>query len=411
MSGRGPRASASVLHVDLDAFYASVEQLFDPSLRGRPVVVGGLGGRGVVSAASYEARRFGVHSAMPIARARRLAPDAVFLPPRFDRYEECSRQVMEILRTVTPLVEQLSIDEAFVDAGGVLRSHGDGATVARELRERIRSETGLVASVGVATTKFLAKLASDLAKPDGMLVVEPGAEREFLRPLPATRLWGVGPATLRKLERIGVHTIGDVADLDESVLVAAVGRAAGQHLYALAHNVDEREVVPERSAKSLGAEETFARDLYDPVDIARELVRLADKVSARLRRAGLGARTITVKVRYADFETHTAARTLATPTALSTVVARTARELLQQADLGRGVRLLGIAGSNLAPPGGDVQGAFELGADVDEAGTDAARDERRERVERAVDGLRRRFGDAAVRPASLVTGERKDRER
>jgi len=405
-----PRPTASILHVDLDAFYASVEQLLDPSLRGRPVVVGGLGGRGVVSAASYEARRYGVHSAMPISRARRLAPDAVFLPPRFDRYEECSKQVMEVLRAVTPLVEQLSIDEAFVDVGGVLRRHGDGPTVAHQLRERIRAQTGLVASVGVATTKFLAKLASDLAKPDGLLVVDPGTELAFLRPLPVTRLWGVGPATLRKLERIGVHSIGDVADLAEAVLVAAVGRAAGRHLHELARNVDEREVVPARSAKSIGAEETFPHDLYEVADLARELVRLADAVSARLRRSGLGARTITVKVRYADFETHTRARTLETSTALSTVIARTARELLAQVDHARGVRLLGIAGSNLSPPSA-VQTTLELGTEVDAAGELAARDERRERVERAVDDLRQRFGDAAVRPASLITGERKDHER
>ncbi|HEX5613956.1 MAG TPA: DNA polymerase IV [Acidimicrobiia bacterium] len=404
------RDAASILHVDLDAFFASVEQLLDPTLRGRPVVVGGLGPRGVVSAASYEARRFGVHSAMPTARARRLAPDAVFLPPRFEHYEESSTQVMAVLRSVTPLVEQLSIDEAFVDVGGVRRRHGDGPTVARALRARIRAETGLVASIGVATTKFLAKLASDLAKPDGLLVVAPGTELAFLAPLPVTRLWGVGPATLRKLERIGVHTIGDVASLDEAVVVRAVGRAAGQHLHALARNVDDREVVPERATKSIGAEETFPRDLHDPDDLAREIVRLADKVSARLRRAELATRTITLKARYADFETHTHARTLAEPTALSTVIVRTAHELLARVDHARGIRLLGISGSNLVPPSA-VQAALDLGEAADTTSAREARDERREQVERAVAGLRERFGDGAVRPASLVTPDRKDHER
>ncbi len=277
------RDHASILHVDLDAFYASVEQLDDPSLAGQAVVVGGTGNRGVVCAASYEARKFGVHSAMPTARARRSCPHAVFLPPRFERYSEKSREVMTILESVTPLVEQLSIDEAFLDVGGVRRQHGTGEQVAALLRQRVRAETGLTLSVGVATTKFLAKLASDLSKPDGLLAIAPGTELEFLDPLPVTRLWGVGPATFRTLDRMGVRTIGDVARLDEAILVRALGSSLGAHLSALARNDDERDVVPDRDTKSIGAEETFGTDLHTDAECRRELVRLADRVAARLR--------------------------------------------------------------------------------------------------------------------------------
>ncbi len=251
------RSQPDFLHVDLDAFYAAVEQLDDPDLRGRAVIVGGTGNRGVVSTASYEARTFGVHSAMPTWRARRACPHAVFLPPRFERYSEKSHEVMAILRSFTPLVEQLSIDEAFVDAGGVGRTLGTGEAVAQLVRARIREETGLTASIGVASTKFLAKLASDMAKPDGLLVVPSGTEVAFLDPLPVTRLWGVGPATFRTLDRMAIRTIGDVARLSEPVLVGALGPSLGRHLLNLARNVDDREVVTERETKSIGAEETF----------------------------------------------------------------------------------------------------------------------------------------------------------
>ena len=304
------RDRPDILHVDLDAFYASVEQLDDPALRGKAVIVGGTGNRGVVCAASYEARRFGVHSAMPTARARRACPHAVFLPPRFERYSELSGEVMGILRAVTPLVEQLSIDEAFVDAGGVRRRWGAGPEVATMLRTRIRAETGLTASVGAASTKFLAKLASDMAKPDGLLVVPAGRELAFLDPLPVTRLWGVGPATFRTLDRMAIRTIGDVARVSEPVLVAALGDSLGRHLHALARNEDDRDVVPEHETKSIGAEETFGTDLHTRAECERELVRLADRATARVRASGLVARTVTLKVRFGDFETKTRARTL-----------------------------------------------------------------------------------------------------
>ncbi len=389
---------ATILHVDLDAFYASVEQLDDPTLRGRPVIVGGLGGRGVVSAASYEARRFGVHSAMPMGRARSACPTAVFRSPRFERYSMKSREVMDILESVTPLVEQISIDEAFLDVSGARRLLGTGPEIAAFIRGRVRSQAGLVASVGVATTKFLAKLASDLAKPDGMLVVEPGNERDFLAPLPVTRLWGVGPATLPRLERMAVNTIGELAALPESSLTAALGNALGTRLHALATNVDPRAVVPEREAKSIGAEETYSVDLRGRPACELELVRIVDRVSARLRRAQLGARTVTLKVRFEDFETRTRAHTIPAATDVSTVFLATARELLEELECSRGVRLLGVSLSQLAAPG-PAQGVFAL----DEEGSSAhARVERRAAVEHAVDAVRDRFGSLAVGPASLV---------
>jgi DNA polymerase-4 len=395
---------AAILHVDLDAFYASVEQLDDEALRGRPVVVGGLGGRGVVAAASYEARTFGVHSAMPMARARRVCPSAAFVSPRFERYAAKSREVMAIFESVTPLVEQLSIDEAFLDVRGARRLLGTGTDIARIVRSRVRDEAGLVVSVGVATTKFLAKLASELSKPDGLLAVEPGTERAFLTPLPVSRLWGVGPATLRRLERMSVRTIGDVAALPEATLTAAVGPALGQRLRALARNDDPRAVVPERAAKSIGAEETFAVDLRTRDACEREVVRLVDRVTARLRNAELQARTATLKIRYANFETLTRTRTLPAATEVSTVFLGTARELLDGLDCARGVRLLGVSLSGLTPAA-EPQGVLDLD-DVDSRADVGVG--RRAAVERAVDAVRDRFGSRSVGPASLV--DRRDRE-
>ncbi len=388
------RTEASILHVDLDAFYASVEQLLDPALRGRPVVVGGLGPRGVVSAASYEARPYGVHSAMPMAHARRAIPDAVFLAPRFAEYERFSGEVMEILRSITPLVEPISLDEAFLDVAGARRRLGDGPAIGRYARTRILDETGLVASVGVATTKFLAKIASDMAKPDGLLVVAPGEEDAFLHPLPLGRLWGVGPATLARLEALGVRTVGDVAKLPEATLVSALGASHGSHLSQLAHNVDDRDVTPERATKSIGNEETFPRDLRSRAELEREIVRLADRVAGRLRHAGLVARTITLKVRFADFKTITRSRTEPEPTALSTDIAAIARELLAAVDVAKGIRLLGISGSQLVAPGAR-QGVLDLDADDTRA--------RRTAVESTMDAIRARFGAGAVGAGSLVT--------
>jgi DNA polymerase-4 len=312
---------------------------------------------------------------------------------------------MALLESVTPLVEQLSIDEAFLDVAGARRRLGLPEEIAAIIRARIRAETGLTASVGVASTKFLAKLGSDLAKPDGMLLVPPGTEHAFLAPLPVDKLWGVGPATRRKLDRMGMRTIGDVAALDEVVLVQALGNALGHHLYALARNDDERAVVPEREAKSIGAEETFGHDLHDRAACERELVRLADRAAQRLRSAGLAARTVTLKIRFADFETRTRARTRPEPFDLSTVVAEAGRELLAHFDVARGVRLLGLSLSQFAPAP-----ATQIELDLDGGGAPSAdeRTERRAAVERAVDEVRDRFGTRAVRPATLVEPEPKE---
>jgi DNA polymerase-4 len=389
----------SILHVDLDAFYASVEQLADPSLRGRPVIVGGLGPRGVVAAASYEARAFGVHSALPMSRARRACPDGVFLAPRFEAYSAASAQVMAILRDATPLVEPIAADEAFLDVSGARRRDGIGPEIAAKLRARVKSETGLVASVGAATTKLLAKLASDLAKPDGLLVVPPGTELEFLHPLAVSRLWGVGPATGRRLERLGVHTVGDLARIPENVLVSALGRAQGRHLHALAWNRDDRAVEPEHVLKSVGHEETFATDVVDRADLEQHVLRMADRVGARLRAGARLGRTVQLKIRFGDFRTITRSRTLAAPTDVAREIGATARALLDLVDLAGGVRLLGVSVQQLDQSGA-VQGQLPLGDAPDGGDPLVLSDLDRARwsaLEHSVDEVRDRFGDAAVR--------------
>jgi DNA polymerase-4 len=399
-----PATELTILHVDLDAFYASVEQLADPGLRGRPVIVGGLGRRGVVAAASYEARRYGVHSAMPMGRARRACPDGVFLPPRFDAYGEASTSVMAILRDVTPLVEPLALDEAFLDISGARRLHGSAPEIARAIRRRIKAETGLVASVGVATTKFVAKLASDLAKPDGMLVVEVGTEIDFLHPLGVRMLWGVGPKTGERLAQLGVRTIGDLAALPEETLVHALGEAHGRHLYALAWNRDERGVEPERAVKSVGHEETFPTDIADREALAREVLRMSDRVAERLRDGRRAGRTVQLKLRYKDFRTITRSRTLPEPTNLAADIAAVARALLDAVELGEGIRLLGVAVQQLQDVddlGESAEAQDQLPLDVDRGaarGTDA----RRRAVEDSMDAVRKRFGDDAVGPATLI---------
>lgn len=393
-----------VLHVDLDAFYASVEVRDDAALRGRPVVVGGLGPRGVVAAASYEARRFGIRSAMPMAQARRACPDAVFLAPRFPAYEEASRAVMAILHDVTPLVEPLSLDEAFLDVTGSLRRLGPGPEIARSLRARIREETGLVASVGIAGTKMLAKIASDLSKPDGLLVVAPGTEDAFLRPLPIRRLWGVGPATQRRLAALGVSTVGDLADLPVDAVIRSLGPSVGRHLHDLANNVDDRPVVPEREVKSIGHEETFPTDVDRRDELERHLARMGDRVAARLRAAGVVARTVQLKLRYGDFRTLTRSTTLPGATDRTADVTGAARRLLAGLDVEPGVRLLGVSGQNLARrpavqeelPFGTADRPAAVGRRPGRRGRDTRR------LDGAVDAVRSRFGDAAVGSAALL---------
>ena len=397
----------SILHVDLDAFYASVEQLADPSLRGRPVVVGGLGRRGVVAAASYEARRYGVHSAMPMGRARRACPDGVFLAPRFDAYGDASRSVMAILREVTPLVEPLALDEAFLDVSGARRLHGSAPEIATVLRRRINEETGLVASVGVATTKFVAKLASDLAKPDGLLVVEAGTELELIHPLEVRRLWGVGPKTGARLAQIGVRTIGDLATLPEETLVHALGESQGRHLLALAWNRDDRAVEPEREVKSIGHEETFPTDITDRDALSREVLRMSERVAERMRDGRRAGRTVQLKLRYKDFRTITRSRTLPEPTNLASEISDVARALLDAVEIGDGIRLLGVAMQQLHDVDGVEAGpgpTDQLPLDIERDDTSAARggDPRQRAVEESMDAVRRRFGDDAVGAAALL---------
>jgi DNA polymerase IV len=396
--GAGP--ARTILHVDMDAFFVSVELLRRPELRGRPVVVGGTGDRGVVAAASYEARAFGIFSAMPSVRARRLCPHAVFLPGDHAHYAEVSGRVMAIFRSYTPLVEPLSLDEAFLDVTGALRALGDGPRIGRAIREEVLAEEGLRCSVGVAATKMVAKLASEAAKPrvtrigpepgEGVHVVAAGSEDAFLRPLPARALWGVGPATLARLERLGVRTVGDIADLPEAALVGAVGRANGRHLGQLARGVDPRPVVPDLRAKSIGHEETFPTDLHDPADLEREIVRMADAVAWRLRRDRRAARTVTLKVRFGDFRTITRSVTVPVPVDDAPALVAAARELLREVDPTPGVRLLGVTGNGLVEAGAR-QLSFD---DVDGPDWHDASD--------AVDAIRERFGDAAIGPASSV---------
>jgi DNA polymerase-4 len=380
----------TILHVDLDAFFAAVEQRDRPELRGRPVVVGGAGGedaRGVVSAASYEARRFGIHSAMSLREAYRRCPDAVFLPVDGRRYQAASRDVMAILRRYTPLVEPISIDEAFLDVTGSAALFGDGPTIARRIKDETRAEVGLTASVGVATTKLVAKIASDLQKPDGLVVVPAGSEALFLAPLPIARLWGVGEKTATALAEYGVKTIGDLAALPPDLVVRRFGKHGGS-LVERARGMDGDPVHDGDPAKSVSHEHTFDVDTSDPEVIERTLLGMADGVSGRLRSAGVKAGTIAVKIRDSGFHTITRQRTLAEPTDLTDPIYATALDLARPELRGMKVRLLGVQASNL--------GEREQLALFDTT------DPRRRRAVEAADALRRRYGERAVTRGRLV---------
>ncbi|NBM19471.1 DNA polymerase IV, partial [Streptomyces sp. GC420] len=344
------RTAPTILHLDMDAFYAATEQAAKPSLRGKPVIVGGLGPRGVVATASYEARRFGVHSAMPMAQARRLAPNAAYLVPRFSLYRAVSGQVMELLGQLSPLVEPLSLDEAFVDleAGGTAADAAQARQVGERLRRDIRAVTGLAGSVGLAGSKMLAKIASEQAKPDGLLLIEPGTERELLAPMTVRTLPGVGPATGDHLRRAGITTVGELAEAGEDELVRLLGRAHGTSLHAMATGHDDRPVVAERDAKSVSVEDTFDVDLHDRVRIRLEVARLADRCVTRLRAAGRSGRTVVLKVRRYDFSTLTRSETLRGPTDDPAVVREVAGRLLEAVDTTGGVRLLGVGVSGIA---------------------------------------------------------------
>ncbi|WP_053706996.1 DNA polymerase IV [Streptomyces sp. WM6373] len=344
------RAAPTILHLDMDAFYASVEQASKPSLRGKAVIVGGLGPRGVVATASYEARRFGVHSAMPMGQARRLCPNGAYLIPRFTLYRQVSDIVMAMLRELSPLVEPLSLDEAFVDleAGGVAFDSDSARATGERLRADIRAATGLSGSVGLAGSKMLAKVASEEAKPAGLLLIEPGTERELLAPMSVRTLPGVGPATGEHLRRAGITTVGELAEAGEDELVRMVGRAHGAGLYRMALGLDDRPVVAERDAKSVSVEDTFDVDLHDRVRIRGEVQRLADRCVQRLRGSGHSGRTIVLKVRRYDFSTLTRSETLRGPTDDPAVVREAAARLLEAVDTTGGVRLLGVGVTGLA---------------------------------------------------------------
>jgi len=396
----GDDTGCPILHVDMDAFYASVELRERPDLVGQPVIVGGLGGRSVVLSATYEARAFGVHSAMPMGRARRLCPHATVIPPTPGVYAEASAAVMEIFRSITPLVEPLSLDEAFLDVGGARRRLGGAAQIGELIRARVADEQRLPCSVGVASTKFLAKLASGRAKPDGLLVVPRDGVVEFLHPLPIGALWGVGEKTEEALSRIGLRTIGDIAHTPEATLARTVGPAAGAALAALAWGRDDRPVVPHEPDRSIGAEETFARDVEDPTVVKRELLRLSERTAARLRSAGHVGRTVSIKVRFADFTTITRSKTLADPTDVARVVYDTARNLYDALGLDRArIRLVGVR----------VEGLSDADATPHQLAMDGGAEEWRA-AERAADRAVARFGAGAVRPAALVDREQPDRD-
>ncbi|MGW0581884.1 DNA polymerase IV [Streptomyces sp. NPDC002920] len=344
------RNAPTILHLDMDAFYAQAEQASKPSLRGKAVVVGGLGPRGVVATASYEARTFGVHSAMPMAQARRLAPNAAYLVPRFGFYRSISDQVMALLRALSPLVEPLSLDEAFVDleAGGTAWDGESALLAGIRLRADIRAVTGLTGSVGLASCKMLAKIASEQAKPDGLVLIEPGTERALLGPMPVRTLPGVGPATGDHLRRAGITTVDEIAEAGEDELVRMVGKAHGHALYAMALARDDRPVVAERETKSVSVEDTYDLDIHDRVRVGLEVRRLADRCVHRLRESGLSGRTIVLKVRRYDFSTLTRSETLRGPTDDPGVVREAAARLLDSVDTTGGVRLLGVGVSGLA---------------------------------------------------------------
>ncbi|MCG3180097.1 MAG: DNA polymerase IV [Phycisphaerae bacterium] len=380
-------ATRHILHVDMDEFFAAVEKLDNPELRGRPLLVGGdPKGRGVVSTASYEARVFGCHSAMPMATAIRLCPQAIVLPVRGARYGQVSEQIFAIFDRFTPLVEPLSIDEAFLDLTGTERLLGPPERTAARIKQAVRDEVGLTASVGLAPNKFLAKLASDLQKPDGLTIVEPGRVAELLDPLPIRKLWGVGAATAAQLDGIGVKTIGQLREIDRLELTRMFGRS-GEHYWRLARGLDDRDVTPDHAAKSIGQETTFPRDLPDPEQVAGVLLGQVEQVARRCRRHGLAARTVTLKIRYGDFKTITRSRTLGEPTDRTNLLWAAAKSLFDEwAKQGfRPVRLIGATASGLQARG---TGQGSLFPDPDQA--------RQGELDRAVDRIVDRFGKGVI---------------
>ena len=377
-----PRDQATILHADLDSFYASVEQRDDPRLRGRPVVVGG----GVVLAASYEAKAYGIRTAMGGIQARRLCPHAVVVSPRFSAYVDASKAVFEVFEDTTPLVEGLSIDEAFLDVGGLRRIAGEPPAIAARLRQRVRERVGLPITVGVARTKFLAKVASGVGKPDGLLVVPPDRELAFLHPLPVERLWGVGQVTAGKLRERGISTVGDVAQINEAALVAMLGTASGRHLHALAHNRDPRPVVVGRRRRSVGAQSALGRRRRTHEEIDAVVIGLVERVTRRMRKAGRVGRTVTLRLRFDDFTRATRSHTMPQATAQTSVILAAIRDLLAVArpliDT-QGLTLVGLAVSNL-----EDDRAVQLALPFEQRSRSA--------LDVVLDQVRERFGSTAV---------------
>jgi DNA polymerase-4 len=388
---------ATILHVDMDAFYASVAELDNPQYKGKALVVG-AGVRGVVLSANYEARKFGIRAAMPVGRAKRMAPHAIFIAPEHHRYAEISERVMAIFNSFTPLVEPISLDEAFLDVTGAQKLFGDGREIAAKIRAQVEQEEGITCSVGIAQSKFIAKLASQHCKPNGMLEIKSDRILEFLHPLPVRALWGVGPKTAESLDRLGLHTVADIANTPRSTLIRALGDATGESLYELAWGRDYRNVIPDEPEKSIGNEETFARDIDSPEEILAEFLRMAEKATARLRERGLFAKTVTMKIKFADFTTLSRAKTLPIGIDGTHETYEIVKKLyLALNNEGARIRLVGVSLSNLLD---EAPVQLELGA--------------RERgwrdADTAIDKAKARFGRGSVRPGRLITGDSEESE-
>jgi DNA polymerase-4 len=381
-----------ILHVDMDAFYASVAELDNPQYKGKALVVG-AGARGVVLSANYEARKFGIRAAMPVGRAKRMAPHAIFIPPEHHRYAEISEHVMQIFHSYTPLVEPISLDEAFLDVTGSRKLFGDGREIAQKIRAQVEKDEGITCSVGIAQSKFIAKLASQHCKPNGMLEIKSDRILEFLHPLPVRAIWGVGPKTAESLDRLGLHTVADIANTPRSTLIRALGDATGESLYELAWGRDYRDVIPDEPEKSIGNEETFARDIDSPEEILREFLRMTEKSTARLRERNLFAKTISIKIKFADFTSITRSKTVPLAIDGTQEVYEIVKKLyLALRNEGARIRLVGVSLGNLTEAS-PVQ--LEFGA----------REKGWRDADTAIDKAKARFGRESVRPGRLIEPE------
>jgi DNA polymerase-4 len=379
----------TILHVDMDAFFASVTERDHPELKGKAVVIG-AGVRGVVTSANYEARKFGIKAAMPVGRAQRLAPHAIFIPPDHKRYSEVSEHIMEIFHSFTPLVEPISLDEAFLDVTKARRLLGDGRAIATAIRAKVEAQEGITCSVGIASSKFIAKLASQRCKPNGILEIPTDRVLTFLHPLPVSALWGVGPKTNEALERLGLNTVGDIAQTPQQTLIRALGQAAGESLYELAWGRDDRDVIPEEPDKSISAAETFDRDIDDPEIVAKEILRMCERASSRMRERSLFAKTITLKVRFADFTTVNRSKTLPLPIDTTHEIYEVAKALYEALSIERArIRLVGVSLENLHT---DTHEQLVLGA----------RESSWREIQGGIDAAKARFGRDSVRPGRLI---------